>query len=60
MSISLYKKAMHILNLLNFKVDEAIQKLETMKNEEDGYGLGKEGVGFAKSNDGIGLGKSIA
>lgn len=42
MSISLYKKAMHILNLLSDKVDEAIQKLDTIKNEEDGHGLGKQ------------------
>ena len=44
MSISLYKKAMHILGLLNAKVDEAIQKLDTIKSEEDGYGLGKQEV----------------
>ena len=37
-----YKKAMHILDLLNAKVDEAIQKLDTIKSEEDGYGLGKQ------------------
>lgn len=48
-----FNEAMRILNSLNNKVDEAIQKLE-------GYGLGKEGIGFAKSDqdedDGYGLG----
>ena len=40
---------MEILDKLNKKVDEAILQLE-------GYGLGKEEIGFAKNEDGIGLG----
>ena len=44
-----YDKAMETLNKLNQLVDEAICQLE-------GYGLGKEGIGFAKNEDGIGLG----
>lgn len=53
MTKDVYIKAMDILDRLNNKVDEAILKLE-------GYGLGKEGIGFAKTeddeNDGYGLG----
>lgn len=47
-----FNKAMEILDKLNKKVDEAILQVE-------GYGLGKEGIGFAKSEDdedGYGLG----
>lgn len=47
-----FNEAMKILERLNSKVDEAILQLEC-------YGLGQEGIGFAKSEDdedGYGLG----
>lgn len=52
MTREVFNKAIEILDKLNKKVDEAILQVE-------GYGLGKEGIGFAKSEDdedGYGLG----
>ena len=49
MTREVYAKLMETLNKLEQLVDEAICQLE-------GYGLGKEEIGFAKNEDGYGLG----
>lgn len=46
MKKDVYEKAMKILNKLNLKVDEAIQKIKNLdkkpKSLKDGYGISKD------------------